>query len=336
MISVVIPGYNAEKTIEACLNSFVEQTDKDFEVIFVDDGSTDKTLMLANEFVGKLNITVLTKENGGLCSAVSYGINFAKGDYLVSIDSDDTVEKDFIQKIKEESKGYDVLEYGFNIVNVKGKIGESSHPIKTCEGKEEMKRVLENLYFKNHSFTTFKDFTVHRWAMAIKTSIVKEFVNEYKEWNFGMYEDLTYVFLALSLANNAKIIPYKGVNYYQRKNTHSRTAFLQFDSLISLREKLRKFLNQFAKKNDLDPDIYSTMEFDVSKFYLSRVIKKFNYKQSKAFFKQLKKDKLYKEEIKLVNLKNESFPRRVYFFFLKHNMFLLIFWSFKFIQRKEI
>lgn len=336
MISVVIPGYNAEKTIKACLNSFVKQTDKDFEIIFVDDGSTDNTLKLANEFKNKLNLIVLTKENGGLCSAVSYGIDYAKGDYLVSVDSDDTVEKNFIEKIKEEAKGYDILEYGFNIVNTKEKIGEHSHPNKSFENKEEMKGVLETLYFNNHSFSTFQDFTVHRWALAIKTSIVKEFVKEYREWNFGMYEDLTYVFLALSLAKNAKIIPYKGVNYYQRKNTHSRTTFLQFDSLISLREKLRRFLNYYAKVNGLDPEIYSTMEFDVSKFYLSRVIKRFNYKQSKTFFKQLKKDDLYRKEIKLVNLKNESFARKVYFFFLKHNMFLFIFWSFKFIQRKEI
>lgn len=336
MISVVIPGYNAEKTVEACLESFVDQTDQDFEILFVDDGSTDRTASIVETFQGRLNLKLLRKQNGGLCSAVSYGIPFAQGDYLVSIDSDDAVKEDFVEVVKREATGFDALEYGFDVVSSKGKLGERSQTISLYRGETEMREVLKNLYFKDHSFSTFQIFSVYRWAIAVKTSIVKECRGEYERWNFGMYEDLVYKFLVLAKAKSAKVIPYRGVDYYQRKNTHSRAASLRFDSLISLREKLRAFLDEYCAKNRLPPDLFSTMEFDVSKFYLSRVVKKSSYREAKRFFQKLRKDSLYRREMKKVNLKGEPFLRKAYFFFLKHDLFLFIFWSFKFIQKKEV
>lgn len=335
MISIVVSCYNSSKTIGNLLDSFVRQTNKDFEIILVNDGSTDSSLSIVKKYMNKLNLTVLNKENGGPCSAVSLGIDYAKGDYILTVDSDDTVNDDLIEKISIEKKDYDILCFGYNIVNIKEKIGEWSHA-ETIYRKDEIKNLLNNLYFENHSFTTFKILPIYRWTKLIKTSIVKKINYEYRKLNFGMYEDLVYTFLTVAESSTIKIIPFKGINYFQRKNTHSRSAFNGYKYLLELREKLRIFLNDFAEKNDLNPDIFATMEFDVSKFYLSRLIKKSNYKQSKDFFKQLKNDKLYKEEKKLVNASNESFARKIYFFFLKYNMFLLIYLSFKWIQREEI
>ncbi len=97
-VSVVIPVYNVEKYLKQCLDSVVNQTLKDIEIICIDDGSTDNSGKICDEYALKDNrIKVVHKENGGLSDARNTGINIATGEYITFIDSDDTVEKDMIE-----------------------------------------------------------------------------------------------------------------------------------------------------------------------------------------------------------------------------------------------
>ena len=100
LISIVIPVYNLEKYIAKCLNSLQQQTLSDFEVILVNDGSTDKSLSVCEEFVEKdSRIVVITQENGGASKARNRGIEASKGKYIAFVDGDDYVEKDFLEKL---------------------------------------------------------------------------------------------------------------------------------------------------------------------------------------------------------------------------------------------
>ena len=88
--SIIIPAYNAEKYIRESIESVLKQTFKDFELIIVNDGSTDKTLSICNEYAEQdKRVIVIDKKNGGASSAKNAGLNIAKGEYLVFIDSDD-------------------------------------------------------------------------------------------------------------------------------------------------------------------------------------------------------------------------------------------------------
>ena len=104
LVSVIIPTYNAENTLETCLKSVLEQTYDNLEIIVVNDGSTDNTLKIAKSFK---SVTVLSKSNGGPSSARNYGIKFANGSYVCFLDADDYLEKDFVQKMMSFSTNQD-------------------------------------------------------------------------------------------------------------------------------------------------------------------------------------------------------------------------------------
>jgi glycosyltransferase involved in cell wall biosynthesis len=103
MISVVIPLYNKEKSIVSTIESVVAQTYKDWELIIVDDGSTDNSLNVAHSFVNSLTpsfvIKIIHKENGGVSSARNRGVIEANGEYVAFLDGDDIWDKDFLKEM---------------------------------------------------------------------------------------------------------------------------------------------------------------------------------------------------------------------------------------------
>ena len=93
LVSIIIPAYNCEKYISKCINSVVNQTYKNIEIIIIDDGSKDNSSVLCDEYAKEYNfITVIHKENGGLSDARNYGLKNAKGKYIFFIDSDDFID----------------------------------------------------------------------------------------------------------------------------------------------------------------------------------------------------------------------------------------------------
>lgn len=95
--SVIIPAYNSERTLARCLDSVLRQKFQDYEVIIVDDGSTDKTKSIIESYKLKdSRIIGITKENGGASSARNTGMNNATGDYIVFLDSDDEVSSEYL------------------------------------------------------------------------------------------------------------------------------------------------------------------------------------------------------------------------------------------------
>lgn len=102
LISVVVPVYNVEKYLDKCVASIVNQTYKNLEIILVDDGSTDSSPAICDEWAQKDNrIKVIHKKNGGLSSARNAGIELASGDYLAFVDSDDYISRNMCLKLYE-------------------------------------------------------------------------------------------------------------------------------------------------------------------------------------------------------------------------------------------
>ena len=104
-VSVIVPVYNVEKYIEKCLESLVNQTLKDIEIIIVNDGSKDKSEKIINKFLSKYkNIVYVEKQNGGLSDARNYGMKYAKGEYIAFLDSDDYVDTTIYEKMYNKAK----------------------------------------------------------------------------------------------------------------------------------------------------------------------------------------------------------------------------------------
>ena len=112
-ISVIVPVYNMEKYLSKCLDSLLNQTLEEIEIIAVNDGSTDLSASILQTYESKSDkITVISKENGGLSDARNHGFLHAKGDYVAFLDSDDFVDCDMYRVMYEKAKegDYDIIE----------------------------------------------------------------------------------------------------------------------------------------------------------------------------------------------------------------------------------
>ena len=127
-ISVIIPIYNVQAYLRGCLDSVLKQDFSDYEVILVDDGSTDASKEIAQEYAEKYpeQVHLVRQENGGLGCARNTGMELAKGEYLVFVDSDDSVAPNLLSCLYEAAMtvpgGADIAIGGFQTVNEQGEI----------------------------------------------------------------------------------------------------------------------------------------------------------------------------------------------------------------------
>ena len=104
-ISIIVPVYNVERYLGKCINSILNQTFADFELILVDDGSTDRSGYICDDYKKKDNrIKVIHKENGGLSSARNAGLDIAKEKYIGFVDSDDFINKNMYEFLYKDIK----------------------------------------------------------------------------------------------------------------------------------------------------------------------------------------------------------------------------------------
>lgn len=111
-VSVIVPVYNAEHYLEQCLDSILEQTYKDFELIIIDDGSTDHSGKICERYIQQFRYgTLIHRENKGLISARIEGLHKSVGNYVAFIDADDWVDDDFLEFLvtNMESKQADIV-----------------------------------------------------------------------------------------------------------------------------------------------------------------------------------------------------------------------------------
>lgn len=97
-VSIVVPAYNAAKYIYSCMDSILGQTNRDFELIVVDDGSTDSTLTALESYSNDLRVRIVHQENSGVSVARNRGISMARGEFILFVDSDDVLHPEFISR----------------------------------------------------------------------------------------------------------------------------------------------------------------------------------------------------------------------------------------------
>ena len=116
VLSIIVPVYNSEKYLCECLNSILEQTFTDFEVICVDDGSTDSSLNILREYEKKDGrVIVISQENKGPSASRNAGMKVAKGKYLTFVDSDDYIEKETYDVALSKMDNVDIVVFGVNV-----------------------------------------------------------------------------------------------------------------------------------------------------------------------------------------------------------------------------
>lgn len=202
LVSVIIPVYNIEQHLQECMDSVLKQSLKNIEVICVDDGSTDGSGKILDEY-GKCDrrIKVIHQENAGPGSARNTGLQYARGRFLIFLDSDDWFELDFLESIVEKA-----LQTGANIVICRADEFESNS---TC--LTSARWMLKDKFIPNETFTPedIKQYIFQftygwAWDKLYERRFVEQHKLQFPE--LPNSEDLVFVFQSLALAKKIAIL----------------------------------------------------------------------------------------------------------------------------------
>ena len=241
-VSVVVPIYNVEQYLNKCIDSIVNQTYKDLEIILVDDGATDSGPSICDKWKEKDDrVIVIHKENGGLSSARNAGLEIASGDYIMFEDSDDWLELSIIEKCVEriEQDQSDLVIFGYKKVDENGKnLGDFTFGNEIFT-KEEIsnqlhKRILEMSFG-------------YAWNKLYRLSVIKESGIK----SDGIIIDREDLYFNLQLLNFIKTISYLdcvGYYYLQRK-----TSLLHNSDLSRIKNV--EIFGEKIKNLDLEEDV---------------------------------------------------------------------------------
>ena len=236
-VSIIVPIYNVEEYLKRCIDSLVNQTLQDIEIILVNDGSTDDSEKIAKEYYEKYKgkIIYLEKENGGLSDARNYGIPYATGEYIAFLDSDDYIEKNAYEEMynKAQEENADYVECDF--------VWE--YP----DRKREDKKIE---YRNKHEMLAF--CRVVAWNKLIKRSLLEKYDIKFPK---GLrYEDVEFTYMLIPHIQKTAYVEKCFVHYTQRKNSianvqNERTAeiFIVLQHVIDY-YKMNGFYNEYKEE----------------------------------------------------------------------------------------
>ena len=323
-VSIIIPVYNSERYIERCINSILNNTYKNIEIIIINDGSTDSSekIILQLKKENDEIIKYYYKTNEGPAKARNLGIKLATGKYLMFVDNDDYIDYDYVEKLvnEAESKNYDMVICGFRRVNSKNKIF--------------FERKLSNTrwcrYINNGP-----------WARICNRDYILKNKIEFLDCNYG--EDIFFNVQAVSLSKNVGIIEYVGYNWFYNTKSITYTTQKDFYNL-----ELYKFINEtystISKKgileNKEEKECIQLLFFIICISVFGVCGKSLTYKQFIAEYNKLfnwmeEKFPNYKKmKLKLKGYKfSEIIRTKIFFFLHKINLgAILLFWYVKLVR----
>lgn len=259
LVSVIVPVYNVERYLNRCLNSIISQTFKDIEIICVNDGSTDTSLKILKEYQKIDNrIIVINKENEGVSKSRNKGIEVAKGEYIVFVDSDDWINLDMVEYMYNKAKNTDtdivmctyMREY---INNSKEKV--FNLPDEIIFEDNNLKYDLYRKLFGPIGYELFKpdgmDSLGTVWGKLYKSDIIKK--NNVKFVNLdiiGSNEDSLFNIYTFKFASKILFIN-KPLYHYWRQNENSLTTKYN-PNLMKQWHRLFEYMYDVIDEENLD------------------------------------------------------------------------------------
>lgn len=267
-VSIIVPIYNAERYISNCIYSILQQTYTNIEVILVNDGSQDNSLYICEQFKKIDNrIIILNKKNGGVSSARNEGIRIATGKYIQFVDSDDTLELDFVEKLIQNIKFWnaELIICGYNIIENK----------KNVSYEEDLDSIYDNVIaFTKENFIEnfgtmlldYKNISLGSpWNKLFIREIIVENSIKFPE-NIHYGEDLLFNLQYFRYCNKLIYIKKKLYNYFLINNQSLEAKFKPdlFQNQLYLYQKIKGFLienNKYSGNNVINLTIYYAYRF---------------------------------------------------------------------------
>lgn len=269
--SIIIPVYNSEKYIDRCLKSVLTQTYDNYEIIIINDGSTDNSEKILKKYETNKSIKIITQTNHGVSYSRNIGIKESTGDYILFLDSDDFYENEILETLKNNIKDEDIIKFGYKDLKGNKKTEAKTIIFKNYIGKFALKHIIEAKIL----FDT-------PWMYAFKTEYMKK-----HEFTVGKYHE-DFGLIPLMIFNSKKVTSINYYGYiYNRDNETSITSFTNMekeykkasDTLYFFREVKNKYNDRYLLS------LYSTG-------CINR-IKNLKGKYKKDYLKELKKEKIY-------------------------------------------
>lgn len=273
-ISVIMPVYNSAKLVEKGVRSILNQTYQDFELIIVDDGSTDGSDVICDKFAnGDDRIKVIHKVNGGPSSARNVGLSHATGEYVYFIDCDDELQLDGLTKLQSamEKNLVELVICGYNVINKEktSKINFNSIPNGNIKEEQTFLNILKNSLFAS------------LWnKLYLRAKITHEF-NEEIKWG----EDLQFNLEYIKNISNFSLIEDPLYNYYIYINENSLTSMSEKkkyeQNLYSLPHRIRLVKELFPESKAVMSETCGNF-VNITKGYVKQLVSNCNgYKEVK-------------------------------------------------------
>ena len=237
-ISVIVPVYNAEKYLDKCVESLLSQSFADFELLLVNDGSTDNSGKLCDEYAKKdRRIKVFHKENGGVSSARNVALDHANGQWIAFVDSDDWVSENYLKDLHfavvGEKKG--LIFQGFSYYK-NGKITESLEWEDETIQKEDVIKLFEEKKIRKYGYSCSKLYNM---------AVIKEYNLRFDE-TLKIAEDLMFLLSYLPHIDYVRFI--SGANYFYRSVVDSLSKkHFSYQSMYEVYEKSIPYMDALFK-----------------------------------------------------------------------------------------
>lgn len=229
-ISVIIPVYNAQDGIKRCVDSLLNQSFKNFEIILLNDGSKDNSLNILKEYELKYSfVRVIDKQNEGVAVTRNKGILLAEGEYTMFMDNDDFVDSDYIETFYQaiHEKKLDLVIGGYKRVNQDNQIIFSQD----IQQSEWSKYII-----------------MAPWAKVYRTEFLKTHNLEF--FDYGIGEDIIFNLATYKTTDKIGLLDYKGYNWYYNNQSISNTSQRGFSPKIDILVLFSKIL-ELGKPSDL-------------------------------------------------------------------------------------
>lgn len=248
-ISVIIPVYNSEKYLHSCIDSVLAQTFTDIELLLINDGSTDKSGEICEEYLYKdSRVKVYHKENGGVSSTRNYGIDIASGDWICFVDSDDYVAADFLKSMIYISDA-DLIISSFEIV----------------ENKEKWDNFIEKRTYNKNEIKDFLDRYIHTatlcapWGKLFKKSLLRTL--KFNQ-NISFAEDTIFVLNYLCSVSKIQLIDNWGYHYRREGGlSQKKYSIEQWKIIIHEYSKVFKTIEKIFKYDGEKARIVENINF---------------------------------------------------------------------------
>lgn len=263
LISVIVPIYNVEKYLEKCVNSILNQTYTNLEIILVDDGSPDKCPSICDNLaITDDRIKVIHQQNGGLSKARNVGIDVAKGVYLVFVDSDDTVEDELIEKLYKCLKKYDC------------KMAACGRKYVFEDGKAICKvpKGIDTVYEFEDAIKEMNTFRLFDMSATSKI-FAKELFSTINFPEGKLSEDYFVMYKLIDLAHKVGYISDPLYNYFQRTNSISRNKKINHDFIEAAQNQMDYLDDKYPDLKQVSHTAFASANLTVYDFYIKNGVK---------------------------------------------------------------